>query len=211
MRRLFSLRHAEPRPPRSDDKLEDDASIGLTERGIAQARFVADGLSTVTSPNSSILASPSRRCVETAKIIADGLGTTFSLDRRLLDRAPNRALVQNRVEYNNWQLSGLLNPYDCLLGESIASHRARINSLLSDLLSDEKDGDRILITHGSSIEHIFGTMMGCPIHSMLFAHAACDHASGHVWSLERPRDMPPSALLRAANVHDFSATLTRSI
>jgi probable phosphoglycerate mutase len=138
---------------------------GLTERGFAQARALANRLATGEIPIDVLYASTLPRTQQTAELVANALDRPIIWDDDLHELRPGEAdgltFEQARAAYPN--LQGFLN--DLYLpfspgGESWASFQLRVSATLARIIATHP-GQRIaIVAHGGVIEVSFLYMLG---------------------------------------------------
>lgn len=128
--------------------------VPLTEVGYQQAAQLAEEVSSLTQPVTSIIHSPLQRAQETARIVAEKNHLPMTVDERLLEldygsydgqKSATAAFQAARLAFN------LRFPE----GESVMDAYARVVPLLIECLAD-KENTYLLVCHNSLIRCIQG-------------------------------------------------------
>lgn len=159
MGRLLLVRHAESEGNR-DQVFTATPAIGLTERGRAQARAVAEWIRSRHVP-SRLVSSPFARARETAAIIAELLGLPLVVEEDLRERDYGELAGQaygtprpgyDRERYWLWRPSG---------GETLEEALFRIGAVLDRVAAAAPVDDVVVVTHGAVMmaahRHVTGT------------------------------------------------------
>ncbi len=165
-RRLFLVRHGE-----AADNIEmrylGTRDEPLTEKGMQQARQVAEALSRLSI--GKIISSPLRRAADTAAQIQEACGVELRLDPRLAEGSFGSWEGLTRAEVLKLGSSELLarwesDPFTAPPGgESINSVQKRIVSLAEELGSEPQDSPVVLVSHVGPIKALLAAVLGIPL------------------------------------------------
>lgn len=202
--RLYLVRHGESEF--NKQRIHQDHTPVLSERGIEQAQFVARRLTNV--PLTKIIASPYPRAKHTAEIIAEHLNLPLEFSDFLVEtRRPTEVVGQGHEsdiarEIERLYRENLDNPdWKYSDEESFTEIRTRASNVF-DLLENHKDDTTLLVSHGNFIRMLvtlvlFGggvtqrefqsfreaTLTSNTGVTILSRHDNCAHREGPHWQL----------------------------
>jgi probable phosphoglycerate mutase len=141
----------------------------LTDRGIAQARCLAETLHAATRHYGLLVCSPLRRARQTAVIVSARLGLPVTAELDDL-REVNVGELDGRADDSAWRV------YEATLvawrsgqlrqrfpgGESGYELAARIGRALRAIASQARVSDAVVVAHGASIRAALPTLTGQP-------------------------------------------------
>lgn len=168
--RLYLIRHGEVEGA-ADGKLFGQTDVPLSERGLAQSRWLADKLA--ATPLSAIYSSDLKRTSLTAEIITAGSGLRVQsfFDWREIDMGEWEgrilAALYDEVPELVEQLISDPASFEYPDGESFAAFTERIQGALTQLLTAHPSGEVALITHGGVCRIIIGSALGIPARNWL--------------------------------------------
>jgi alpha-ribazole phosphatase len=168
--RLYLIRHGEVEATAAG-KLLGRTDTSLSERGLEQARLLAEMLSTARL--SAVYSSDLQRARMTAEIIAkrSNLKVQESSAWREIDMGKWEGRTVAALHNDAPQLIGQLfnDPasFKYPMGESFAAFIARVQGALDQLLITHSRGDVALVAHGGVSRAIIGTVLGVPVHNWL--------------------------------------------
>jgi len=168
--RLFLIRHGEIEPA-AMGKLIGHADVALSERGVEQARHLAEKLSSVRLD--AVYSSDLRRAYRTAEIIAEY--NQVSAQPSAAWREINMGLWEGRTlsalnDEAPQQVSSLFSDpalFEYPGGESFADFTRRIREALGQLLLTHSHGNIALVVHGGVCRAIIGGVLEMPMRSWL--------------------------------------------
>jgi len=165
MKNIFVITHTES-VHHVERKVGGWYDTGLTERGVAQAKIVANKLLTLIKGKKPIITSSDLlRTQQTASIVADAFGCEFKTNSDL--REKSYGIAEGKPQ--NWLSERLvLAPDDNRLhhriidgGESIAEFINRIYRAVDELIAST-DENHIVITHGFAPTFIIARWIKMP-------------------------------------------------
>jgi alpha-ribazole phosphatase len=168
--RLYLIRHGEIEPA-AMGKLIGQIDAALSERGVEQARRVAEKLSSARLD--AVYSSDLRRACRTAEIIAEHnrVNARPSAAWREIDMGAweGRTLYALNAKVPE-QVASLFNDPASFAypgGESFADFTARIQGALDQLLLTHPSGEIALVAHGGVCRAIIGGILGMPMRNWL--------------------------------------------
>jgi alpha-ribazole phosphatase len=168
--RLHLIRHGEIEPA-AMGKLIGHTDVELSERGVEQARRLAEKLSSARLD--AVYSSDLRRALRTAEIIAEPyrLRAQPSAAWREVDMGAweNRTLSSLNDEAPEQVVSLFNDPasFEYPGGESFADFTIRIQGTLDQLLLTHPNGVIALVAHGGVCRAIIGSILGMPMRNWL--------------------------------------------
>ena len=153
MTKIYFVRHAQP-----EHAWEDDRTRPLTEEGKSDSAIVLDFLK--DKKIDVFYSSPYKRSVDTIADAATLFGKEIITDERLREREKgadgnNHGMFQKRWADHDYHEEG---------GESIAMVQKRNMEALNGILSDNRDKEIVVGTHGtalSTILNFYDSNFGC--------------------------------------------------
>ncbi|NPB06391.1 MAG: histidine phosphatase family protein [Aquificae bacterium] len=185
MLRLFIIRHAESEwnPVGRYQGLLDP---GLTERGVRQARLLAQALK--DEGISVLFTSPLKRTYETARIVGEELGLEPIVDERLreIDHGEWSGLLVEEVKkkYPEQFEAWLKEPHRVVFpgGESLKEVFKRVTDFLNDVRSRYEGRTVAAVSHTVPIRCLYCSALGIDLSK--FWSFGCDNASYSVLYLD---------------------------
>jgi probable phosphoglycerate mutase len=183
MTHVYLIRHAQqvsvhqPAGP----LLADDED-GLTEKGHAQARRVAERIATCLQP-AALYSSPLLRARQTARHIGSATGLPPIVDIKLAELRLNCPPdTTTALELDGW-VRARRYPYtpSFLGGEALADLQRRSVQAFDMLTRAHWGNTVVIVTHGGWIEMVLYALLGIPIEHNLTAFVRCDHAAIFHW------------------------------
>jgi alpha-ribazole phosphatase len=168
--RLYLIRHGETEPAAAG-KLIGHTDVSLYERGVEQARRLAERLSSVRLD--AIYSSDLRRARRTAEIIAEQNMASVqpSAAWREIDMGAWEGLTLSALNDEAPELVASLfeDPasFKYPSGESFVDFTIRIERALDQLLLTRPHGEIVLVTHGGVCRAIIGGILGIPMRNWL--------------------------------------------
>jgi broad specificity phosphatase PhoE len=168
--RMYLIRHGEIEPA-AIGKLIGHTDVSLSERGVEQARRLAERLSFVRLD--AIYTSDLRRACRTGEIIAERnrVSAQSSAAWREIDMGAWEGRTLSALNDEAPELVGSLfdDPasFDYPGGESFADFRMRIEKALDHLLLNWPIGEIVLVAHGGVCRAIIGGVLGMPMRNWL--------------------------------------------
>jgi alpha-ribazole phosphatase len=168
--RLYLIRHGETEPSAAG-KLVGQTDVALSERGVEQARLLAEKLSSVRLD--AVYSSDLRRAFRTAEIVAErnhATAQTSAAWREInMGAWEGRTLTALNDEAPEQVASLFDEPasFEYPGGESFADFTTRIRVALDQLLQTHPNGEIALIAHGGVCRAIIGGMLGMPMRNWL--------------------------------------------
>jgi alpha-ribazole phosphatase len=168
--RLYLIRHGEIEPA-ALGKLIGQTDVALSERGVEQARRLAEKLSSVRLD--AVYSSDLRRACRTAEIIAEH--NQVSAQSSAAWREINMGMWEGRTlsalnDEGPEQVASLFNDpasFEYPSGESFADFTTRIQGALDRLLLTHPNGEIALVAHGGVCRAIIGGVLGMPMRNWL--------------------------------------------
>jgi alpha-ribazole phosphatase len=168
--RMYLIRHGEIEPA-SMGKLIGRTDVALSERGVEQARRLAEKLSSVRLD--AVYSSDLRRAIRTAEIIAghNQERTRLSEAWREIDMGEweGRALSALNDDEPE-RVASLFNDPDSFKypgGESFVDFNRRVRGALDLLLQTHQNGEIALVAHGGVCRAIIGGVLEMPMRNWL--------------------------------------------
>lgn len=162
---LWLIRHPEPEAS-AVGRCYGSLDVGLSEKGIVQARAVAEALA--DQQLAAIYSSPKRRCTVAAEMIAVAHGRAFECVDALREidfgefegRSYDEIAASHPELYREWMES----PTSVCFpgGESFAEMRARVLDACATLLTRHADQLIAMVTHGGVIRVLLAEALGMP-------------------------------------------------
>jgi alpha-ribazole phosphatase len=168
--RIYLIRHGEVEPA-AVGKLIGHTDVELSERGVDQARRLAERLSSARLD--AVYSSDLRRAIRTAEIIGEPnhLITQPSAAWREIDMGAWEGCTLSFLnDEAPEQVASLFNDpasFGYPGGESFAGFTIRIQSALDQLLLTHPNGKIVLVTHGGVCRAIIGGVLGMPMRNWL--------------------------------------------
>jgi alpha-ribazole phosphatase len=168
--RLYLIRHGEIEPA-AMGKLIGQTDVALSERGVEQARRLAEKLTSVRLD--AVYSSDLRRAYRTAEIIAEHnqVSAQPSVTWREIDMGAweGRTLSTLNDETPERFASLFDDPasFEYPDGESFADFTTRIQGALDQLLQTHPNGEIALVAHGGVCRAIIGGVLGMPMRNWL--------------------------------------------
>jgi broad specificity phosphatase PhoE len=168
--RLYLMRHGEVEDAAAG-RLLGRTDATLSERGIAQSRWLAERLA--AAQLSAVYSSDLQRARLTAEIVAErhrAQVRTCSAWREIdMGAWEGRtiALLHDETPELVTQLFDDPASFEYPGGESFAGFTARVQRALDQLLTVHKSGEVALVAHGGVCRTIIGSVLGIPPHNLL--------------------------------------------
>lgn len=168
--RLYLIRHGEIEPA-AIGKLIGQTDVALSERGVEQARRLAEKLSSVQLD--AVYSSDLRRACQTAEIIAERnqVRAQPSAAWREINMGTWEGLALSALNDEAPELTASLfsDPasFEYPSGESFADFTTRIQGALDQLLLAYPNGEIALVVHGGVCRAIIGGVLGMPLRNWL--------------------------------------------
>ncbi|MDH5606570.1 MAG: histidine phosphatase family protein [Anaerolineae bacterium] len=133
---------------------------GLTERGIAQAKALADWLGNEIPEVNAVYASTMQRTMETAEFVSKKFRQDVILDDRLREIGNNyhnhMAIPQKDLPGGYLDFPLNQKPFSPIIdsvenGESLAHFRTRVGIFLEEMIEKHKEETILIISHGGLI------------------------------------------------------------
>jgi len=167
---------------------------GLTERGRAQARCLADRLKGEIDRVDVLYSSPRLRAVQTARMVADALDTPLRVDEELREQDLGAADGQSRsVLHRDFDGNPFLEPWrpPYAGAESWSAYRARVQRLLRRLSHVHAGRRLLLVCHGETINATFHGFFGLSENSpgplpLTVANTGITRWRQLAWDVHRP-------------------------
>jgi ribonuclease H / adenosylcobalamin/alpha-ribazole phosphatase len=127
----------------------------LSSAGLEQARTAAIEVAGLVAPGTSVVASPSRRALDTARLVADRIGGPIAIDDRLseVDFGAAEGLSFESVSRRWPAIAERLLAADVDIdwpdGESATAFRTRLSGVAETLASTS--GDLVVVSHAGPI------------------------------------------------------------
>jgi probable phosphoglycerate mutase len=183
MTHIYFIRHAQQVSANNDPGLLlADQEDGLTERGHAQARRVAERIATQVQPH-VLYSSPLLRARQTARHVSDATGLPLNVDPNLVELRLNCPADQSTaMEYDGW-VRARRYPYTPAFpgGEALADLHRRSAQAFETITQTHWGHTIVVVTHGGLIEMLFFYLHGIPIERNLTTFVHCDHAAMFHW------------------------------
>lgn len=154
MLQLFFVRHGETEW-NVEKRLQGRRNSELTENGIRDAQLLGTRLA--ETDFDAILASPSKRTVDTAKLIIGERTLPFKTDERLMeiDLGEWEGRTVDEIQQSEPELYHLYqeNPSQFKgTGESFQDVKTRLEAVLDELQESYSSGNLLIVTHGVVIK-----------------------------------------------------------
>ena len=188
MLHLWLVRHGES-TWNAAGRVQGWADPPLTERGIRQARRVAERLSTLEV--TALYTSPQVRAVQTAEVIAEATGVAPRVDARLREHGMGEATGHKWDE--------IITRWPHLLeyahrGEAVRPHipktepeadfYARVEAVFDEIVARHDEGDIVIVGHGGTFRGFFAVRFNIPRETYLGLRFG--NASVTLAEIERP-------------------------
>jgi alpha-ribazole phosphatase len=168
--RLYLIRHGEIEPA-ATGKLIGHTDVALSERGVEQARRLAEKLANVRLD--AVYSSDLRRAYQTAEIIAER--NQVRAQSSAAWREINMGMWESRTlsalnDESPEQVSSLIiDPasFEYPGGESFAAFTKRIQGALDQLLQTHPGGEIALVVHGGVCRVVIGGVLEIPMRNWL--------------------------------------------
>ncbi|MDE6149420.1 MAG: histidine phosphatase family protein [Ruminococcus sp.] len=144
--KIYSARHGET-VWNKEDRICGITDVELTEKGIEQAKALADKVEKLNNID-IIICSPISRAIKTAKFSAERIGKDIIIDNRLTEwdygsyegkHRSAEGFAQAKTEFGCKMPDG---------GESLLQLAHRVYSLLDEIKETYKDKNILLVCHG---------------------------------------------------------------
>jgi probable phosphoglycerate mutase len=180
---IYLIRHAQQFSAHNDQGLLlADHEDGLTEKGHAQARRMAERVANDIQPH-VLYCSPLLRARQTARHVGDATGLPLNIDPNLaelrLNCPPDASAA---VEFDGW-VRARRYPYTPAFpgGEALADLQRRGAQAFEHIAQTHWCKTIAIVTHGGLIEMVFYALLGIPIERNLVSFVQCDHTSLCHW------------------------------
>lgn len=190
--RLYLVRHAQPLSHHADDDVPalPDHADGLSDAGRLQAAALASSFAPLlAAAGTRLLSSTLPRAAETAALLAGERAQAVEHDARLNELALRLAGGATERDSRALQLGAIEHPHESMGGsERLAEHRARVAAWFSELCnSPRRPAVCIVVSHGGTMEHVMGLVLGAPVEGLRGAYIDCPCAHYHGLSEFEPR------------------------
>ncbi len=205
MTHVYLIRHAQQFSAHDDQSvLLADHEDGLTEKGHAQARRMAERVANVIQPD-VLYCSPLLRARQTARHVGDITGLPLNIDLDLAELRLNCPPdAPAAVELDGW-VRARRYPYTPAFagGEALADLQRRGVQAFEHMAQAHWGKSIVVITHGGLIEMVFYYLLGIPIERSLTSFVHCDHTGLFHWRWLEIRDLSISGwdLLTSNDTH----------
>jgi broad specificity phosphatase PhoE len=205
MTHLYLIRHAQQFSAHNDQGLLlADSEDGLTEKGHAQARRLAERVLNEIQPD-ALYSSPLLRARQTARHVGDATGLPLNVDPNLAELRLNcPADASAAVEFDGW-VRARRYPYTPAFpgGEALADLQRRGAYAFDQIAQTHWGKSVVAITHGGLIEMVFFQLLGIPIEHNLVSFVHCDHTGLFHWRWLEIADIHVSGwdLLTSNDIH----------
>jgi phosphoserine phosphatase len=168
--RLYLIRHGEIEPA-AMGKLIGHTDVALSERGMEQARLLAERLSSVHLD--AVYSSDLRRASHTAEIIAEhnqASAQPSAAWREISMGTWEERALSDLNDESPEQVASLFNDpssFEYPDGESFADFTKRIRAAMEQLLQRHPRGKVALVAHGGVCRAIIGQVLDVPIRNWL--------------------------------------------
>lgn len=183
MTNIYLIRHAQQFSVHNDQGLLlADHEDGLTEKGHAQARRVAERVANDIQPD-VLYCSPLLRARQTARHVSDATGLPLNIDPNLAELRLNCPPdVSAAAEFDGW-VRARRYPYTPAFpgGEALADLQRRAAQAFDQITQTHWGKAIVVVTHGGLIEMVFYYLLGIPIEHNLVSFVHCDHTSLFHW------------------------------
>jgi probable phosphoglycerate mutase len=183
MTHIYLVRHAQQVSAYDNQNLLADDEDGLTEKGHAQARRLAERMANDIQPD-VLYCSPLLRARQTARHVGDATGLPLNIHPDLaelrLNCPPDVSSVT--VEMDGW-LRARRYPYTPAFpgGEALADLQRRGAQAFDHMTQTHWGKSVAVVTHGGLIEMVFFHLLGIPIERNLTSFVHCDHTGLFHW------------------------------
>ena len=183
MTHLYLIRHAQQFSVHNDQGLLlADHEDGLTEKGHAQARRMAERVANDIQPH-VLYCSPLLRARQTARHVSEATGLPLNIDANLAElrlNCPSDASAE--IEFDGW-VRARRYPYTPAFpgGEALADLQRRGAQAFEQITQTHWGRTIAVITHGGLIEMVLYHLLGIPIEHNLTTFVRCDHTSFFHW------------------------------
>jgi broad specificity phosphatase PhoE len=183
MTHVYLVRHAQQFSAHTDQSLLlADHEDGLTEKGHAQARRMAERVANDIQPD-ALYCSPLLRARQTARHVSEATGLPLNVDPNLAELHLNCPPdVSVAIEFDGW-VRARRYPYTPAFpgGEALADLQRRGVQAFEQIAQTHWDKSSVVVTHGGLIEMVFFHLLGIPIERNLVSFVHCDHTSFFHW------------------------------
>lgn len=209
---IYLIRHAQQFSAHNDQGLGlllADHEDGLTEKGHAQARRLAERVANDIQPH-VLYCSPLLRARQTARHVGDATGLPLNIDPDVSELRLNcPADKPAAAELDGW-VRARRYPYTPAFpgGEALADLQRR-GAQAFDLMAQTHAGRSVVVvTHGGLIEMVFFHLLGIPIERNLISFVHCDHTGLFHWRWLEMQDFNISGwdLLTSNDTHHLDGT-----
>ncbi len=205
MTHVYLIRHAQQFSAHNDlGLLLADNEDGLTEKGHAQARRLAERVANDIQPH-VLYCSPLLRARQTARHVSETTGLPLNIDSNLAELRLNCPDdVTSAVEFDGW-VRARRYPYTPAFpgGEALADLQRRGAQAFDQITQTHWGKSIVVITHGGLIEMVFYHLLGIPIERNLVSFVHCDHTGLFHWHWLEIKDLNLSGwdLMSANDTH----------
>jgi probable phosphoglycerate mutase len=202
---IYLFRHAQQFSAHPDrGLLLADQEDGLTEKGHAQARRMAERVANDIQPQ-VLYCSPLLRARQTARHVSEATGLPLNIDPNLAELRLNCPPdVPAAVEFDGW-VRARRYPYTPAFsgGEALADLQRRGAQAFDQITQTHWDKPIVVITHGGLIEMVFYYLLGIPIERNLVSFVHCDHTGLFHWRWQEFKELDLSGwdLMSTNDIH----------
>lgn len=191
MTQIYLVRHAQQFSAHNDQGLVlADHEDGLTEKGHAQARRLAERVADRIQPD-ALYSSPLLRARQTARHISDATGLPLNMDPNLAELRLNcPSDVTAAHEFDGW-VRARRYPYTPAFpgGEALADLQRRGAQAFEQITHTHWDKSVVVVTHGGLIEMVYFAVLGIPLEQNLVSFVHCDHTGIFHWRWQEFTDI----------------------
>ena len=196
--RLLIIRHGESQADLLNVH-EGRADFELTDRGHQQAQAKSKWVKE-NNNISKIYSSPLKRAYQTAQHLSDETGISLYIEDLLaeLNKGINAGLSREEAAEKSTYQPHLALHETVYEQESQLQFRYRAEHVLSKILSENKEGTIVVITHGGMIYQLYRAFLGLPINTEVFVSTG--DTGIHEWIIADGKK-----IIRASNKTDHLA------
>lgn len=188
-RRVFLVRHGHSlsASSRDESKILTDSDDVLSETGEQAIKDLSRHLTRHVA-ECMLLYSPLPRAQQSAKLLIDVLKPSLALEvSALAERRLNFPLTWTKQESRKVQEQQAVREQTLRIGdgESVVDHGKRVRGWFNEsrTLIENFNGDVIIVSHGGTMDQIFGAIVDRPIIASTLFYPRCDPAHYHLFSL----------------------------
>ncbi len=169
MFRLYITRHGETEW-NVEGRMQGWKNSNLTQKGIKNAEALGKLLE--STEFRAIYSSTSQRAIHTAELIRGNRNITIITDESLREINLGELEGKLKEEYTDsdrQQLDSFWNrphQYKALSGEDFYQVRIRIEATLKKIISENKDSNIIIVTHGGIVKTMMAIFKGVPVEKL---------------------------------------------